>query len=364
MLQKTKCSAPQFSISQARGIVADLFEPSPAIYWTDLLLSAGVGYTSFALVRRVGEWTTVPALQVLLPALLFVVSCLAFYRAALFTHELTHLRKGSFGAFRVAWNLLFGIPFLMPSFLYHTHIAHHMRRHYGTPEDGEYIPFATSPARHILLYLGQSFIIPLLAVARFLIFTPIAWVSPRFRRWVQQRASSMIIDPSYVRPLPTHQELGIWRLQELACFLFLVGAIVMMIRGRVPVAVVPQAYCTAVCVIMLNAVRTLAAHRYRHTGEEATFVEQLLDSINFPNWPVVSGLWAPVGLRFHALHHLFPSMPYHNLAEAHRRLMAQLPADSPYRQTESPGLWATLTQLWQEARASQQAGTRQPLRAA
>lgn len=41
--------------------------------------------------------------------------------------------------------------------------------------------------------------------------------------------------------------------------------------------------------------------------------------------------WCPVGLRYHALHHLFPALPYHNLPEAHRRLMAGLPADHPYR---------------------------------
>jgi fatty acid desaturase len=57
-------------------------------------------------------------------------------------------------------------------------------------------------------------------------------------------------------------------------------------------------------------------------------------------------LWAPVGLRYHALHHLFPSLPYHNLGKAHRRLMRELPADSPYRQTESPHLWASLRLLW------------------
>ncbi len=38
----------------------------------------------------------------------------------------------------------------------------------------------------------------------------------------------------------------------------------------------------------------------------------------------------PVGLRYHALHHLFPFLPYHNLGKAHARLIARLPAGSPY----------------------------------
>jgi fatty acid desaturase len=90
-----------------------------------------------------------------------------------------------------------------------------------------------------------------------------------------------------------------------------------------------------------------------------TFLEQLLDSLNYPNWPWVSVLWAPVGLRFHALHHLFPSLPYHNLARAHHRLMAELPADSPYRLTESPGRVASIAQLWRNSRnAGRQARSR------
>ena len=86
-----------------------------------------------------------------------------------------------------------------------------------------------------------------------------------------------------------------------------------------------------------------------------SFVDQLIDSLNYPRRPLIAALWGPVGLRFHALHHLFPSMPYHSLPEAHRRLMAQLPAGSPYRQTESPSLTAALIELWKRARASQAA---------
>ena len=57
----------------------------------------------------------------------------------------------------------------------------------------------------------------------------------------------------------------------------------------------------------------------------------------------------PVGLRYHATHHLFPSMPYHNMRKAHRRLMEKLPADSPYRQTVGTSVWATIANLWQRA---------------
>ena len=51
----------------------------------------------------------------------------------------------------------------------------------------------------------------------------------------------------------------------------------------------------------------------------------------------------------HALHHLVPSIPYHNMPEAHERLMQHLPADSPYRATIFPSLWAAVSQVFADA---------------
>jgi len=83
-----------------------------------------------------------------------------------------------------------------------------------------------------------------------------------------------------------------------------------------------------------------------------TIEQQLLDSVNVPGNPLITTLWAPVGLRFHALHHLLPGLPYHSLGTAHRRLLAELPADSPYRQTVVSGLWPTLIQLFRSGARS------------
>jgi fatty acid desaturase len=58
----------------------------------------------------------------------------------------------------------------------------------------------------------------------------------------------------------------------------------------------------------------------------------------------------PVGLRYHALHHLFPTMPYHNLGEAHRRLSSGLPPDSPYHGTGRDSFFAAVGELLAAAR--------------
>jgi fatty acid desaturase len=111
-------------------------------------------------------------------------------------------------------------------------------------------------------------------------------------------------------------------------------------------------------VFVLNSLRTLAAHCYRYPGVRAVdFTDQFFDSVDVPGNPLVTSLWAPVGLRYHATHHLFPSMPYHALGAAHRRLARCLPDDARYLEVTRKSLWDALTRLWSDA-ASARPSTR------
>src|SRR3984957_6478139 len=125
-----------FSVREARDIFRDLFKPRAWIYWVDLLVTLTIGMICLRQLRRNDFLTPLQTMG-------YIGAVLAFYRAGSFTHELVHLRTGSFLGFRVAWNLLCGIPFLMPSFMYYPHIAHHAKTHYATKDDGEYLALAT-----------------------------------------------------------------------------------------------------------------------------------------------------------------------------------------------------------------------------
>ncbi len=149
-------SAP-FSMAATRYIVREFFEPNPWIYWADFLVSWTVGAVCFNFVLKfpLFSWQQV---------LLFVTSGMMLYRSALFIHEIVHLRTGTFRVFRFVWNMLAGIPLLVPSFLYYTHLDHHRRAHFGTERDGEYIPLGTRAPWAIFKYLCQPFVVPLLAI--------------------------------------------------------------------------------------------------------------------------------------------------------------------------------------------------------
>jgi fatty acid desaturase len=138
--------------------------------------------------------------------------------------------------------------------------------------------------------------------------------------------------------------------QEVLCFLWLVAifASAWILHGRLPYPFLIQG-------VFLNEIRTLGAHRWTNNGhDEMTFLEQVLDSVNYPRHAWITELWGPIGTRYHALHHLFPSLPYHAMPEAHRRLMAHLPDDSPYRQTEEDTLAQAIAKLWRRAKAAGQ----------
>jgi fatty acid desaturase len=98
-------------------------------------------------------------------------------------------------------------------------------------------------------------------------------------------------------------------------------------------------------VSFVNTLRVLGAHEYDSDGHPLDRYQQLKDSIDTPGAPWTE-LWAPVGLRYHALHHYFPGIPYHSLGTAYRRLVNGLPADAGYRESTSPSLGRSLRHLY------------------
>ncbi len=352
-----------FSLREARYIVKDLFEPNEKIYWADFLLSISGGYATASLVRLIGEW--MPAaeqrpLAMTLQGVSFLASCLLMFRSILFIHEIVHLPEKKFRAFRFVWHLLCGIPFLTPTFTYYPHLDHHRRRTYGTHEDGEYLALARMSPWVTILYLFQGLIGPPLGFIRFAVLAPLAWISPKFRTFLHRRFSTLVMDPSFIRPLPSKEAMRLIVFQEVCCFLVCMAILIVppVFLGRWPIRLLVQGYATSLVLITLNAIRTLAAHRWWNEGHEVTFVEQMQDSVVIDNDSLASVLINPVGLRYHALHHLFPSMPYHNLRTAHKRLMAELPADSPYRATVETSVLGTIGQLLTRAANRHQEGSK------
>ncbi len=332
-----------FPAGEARRIVKDLLTPNPVVYWLDFLLHVLLGWGAFVLTLNAETFS-------FQQGLFFLISSLALFRAMIFIHELTHLRKDSFKAFRIVWNVLCGFPLMVPSFIYQgVHNDHHNRNLYGTREDGEYFPFAVEGRGKIISFLLISFAAPVFFWLRFVFLAPFSYFHKNLRSAVLERASSLSVDLSYRRAQESFASAPGWRIQEAAAGLYGLTFVLLIIGDELPLAALILWYCISATIFFINSLRTLAAHRYRNPGsEKMSLAEQFQDSINITG-NRLAVLWAPVGLRFHATHHLIPELPYHSIGEAHRRLMDKFSDKTLYEKVSCSGLSAALACLWREA---------------
>jgi fatty acid desaturase len=315
--------------------------PVPAIYWADLLACVAIGWPAFAFaVARWGNgWAW----------LALAVAVFALYRAALFIHELSHLAGGAVRGFPVAWDLLAGFPLLAPSLMYvGSHGEHHKARIFSTTLDPEYAPVAHWSAWRVAGATLGLLLVPAALVLRWGLLVPLGWFVPAVRELAVGRLSTLVINPRYVRKAPVGVMKKRWQREELACMGVVWLATAAGVSGRVPARAFALWFGLVGTILMINHLRTLGAHGYAHEGGPVTLDEQVADSTNLwgPAWlRPLTALVAPVGLRFHALHHYFPTLPYHALGAVHRKLSRELPAGSIYRATERPALIAVLAQL-------------------
>ena len=328
-------------ISQARQSIreadVDFFRVSAVRYWIDCLVSLVAAYLAAAvyLSSPLGSWPQLVA---------FPIAAFWLYRLGSLIHEVCHLGGHELPGFKFAWNALAGVVLLTPSpFFTRHHRDLHSQRFYGTPEDPEYVAnlLEGGNPRSMIGYLVYVLAFPVLVFLRFLL-VPLTFLHPRLREWTLRKASALTFNRRYERRLTAADRRAILAV-EIPCFLRAAMIPSLVLLGLNDWTRIPLLYALAVATVILNQLRQLADHHFEGDGSRVALEAHIADSCNFTRNDPLTLLFFPFSIRYHALHHLFPSMPYHNLKRAHEHLVATLPADSPYLSLDRPGWWSVAT---------------------
>jgi fatty acid desaturase len=188
------------------------------------------------------------------------------------------------------------------------------------------------------LFVAVAAFGPLVLFVRFALLTPLSFVIPPLRKLVVERYSGLVINPVFRRRAPEGELKSQWLLQEVAASIWANALLAGVFTGFIPLRAFLIFLGISSATIVFNQIRTLVAHLWENEGEVISTTAQFLDSVDVPPPNVLSALWAPVGLRYHATHHLLPGVPYHALGEAHRRMVAHFAPGSTHGKASYKGL--------------------------
>lgn len=295
--------------------------PKRFIYWSDFLFSSILGnfFIYLACISEAFSFQQITSI---------CIASIVLFRSAIFIHEAFHVGKEIKG-FVLAYNLLFGFLHKLPFYCYTPHGKHHAVQTYGTVNDPEYDLVVDKPG-FLIFPVFTSALLPIFALIRYG-FLPalLPFIGKRNRDWIYCHASSLVMNLKFKRSSPNRKETIEWYTQDSACFVYNLFFLVLMTMDILPWKLLSIWSTVFYGVYLLNFYRVITSHHYLSNANKTTKKQQILDSGTIPN-ALFSFFLFPLGQRYHALHHLYPQMPYHNLASAHSYLIGVLPANHPY----------------------------------
>lgn len=321
----------------------DFFQVNPYRYWLDFVVSATLAYVSAGiyLAAPLFSWPQIIA---------FPFAIFWLYRSGSLIHEVAHLPRHELKTFKIVWNLVVGVVTLAPSTFFTAHHRdHHSGRMYGTPEDPEYVVnvFRRGSLPSIALYALHVLLYPSFVFLRFLL-APLSFIHPKVRDFTLRRLSSFTLNWKYEKNL-ARLDRRTFATVELLCWarasLILIG----VFAGITTWHRLPLMYVLAASTLMFNQMRQLADHHFESDGQPMSIDAHIVDSCNYTERDFLTWLFFPFAIKYHALHHMFPSLPYHNLQAAHEYLDANLPTDSPYRNLNQPTWWSAASRTFSQA---------------
>ena len=187
--------------------------------------------------------------------------------------------------------------------------------------------------------------VPVIVFLRFLL-APLTFLHPKLRLWTLEHASSLTMNWHYKRKVNDFDRWAITTV-ELLCCLRAWAMLIVVFLDFAPWYRLPLLYLFGVATLGLNQMRLLGDHHLESHGHPLDMASHIQDSCNYTGRDFFSWLFFPFSIRYHALHHLFSTLPYHNLAAAHQYLVEHLPESSPYRSLDEGSWWSVAKGVFQ-----------------
>ena len=322
--------------------VSDLMVHSPVRYWFEYIVSCAIGWIFLFVSVNFGVVTFVGVLAL-------IVSSLSFFRCITYIHEIVHFfyRKDVLPGFPLFWNLTCGVFFMVPYFMYKSHKDHHKIDTYGTKNDPRFLPVAVMTKIPNMLPILSFFYVPLLALFRFMIISPVSWlIGGKFRRYVITHMSSITLNNAYERSTKPEDLKGIVGQEILVFTVWTLIAIGVYIK-LIPLLLLFAFYLLCSLELLYGHFNNLVAHRYTDSSyEDMDFNGQIIDAVTFEGPSLFGFFFTPISQQYHGTHHLFPEMPYHSLKKAHYRIKSLLPQTHPYHKSVAKSPFSVITDLW------------------
>ena len=293
------------------------FDVRPAVFYRDLIVPGAVFAGAYAFLLGAEGWGF---------ALAFVVAVIALHRAAILMHDICHQYDNPrLKRFIWVWDLTVGAVAAIPSprFL-RPHRIHHATGSFRTKDDPQYLLVRTDRTLAAFVLLLIPFIMPVLNIANALVASVAGTaLDEAVERWAARRGM-----PTGSVVAARHRPRVIWLSRYYVALYALYAYLLPETLGL--------AYAVLVAGWWLTTIRIPLEHRMEHLLESSDKRDHLLDSFTIES--PLAALLQPLAMRFHAAHHLYPGVPYHNLEALHRELKA---SDPEYRATIVP-FWSVV----------------------
>ena len=254
-------------------------------YWTDFIVSSIIFAISFYFVYTVGSITG------------FIMACVFLYRLCAFTHEIAHQHKNpKMKRFKLIWNLTGGLLMFQPSVRFtKPHLKHHTTGIFATKEDPQYPLIFSKPA------------------LAFAIFAVLPWFLPIYNLLKAMFPGAPFLHNILYKGIEFSEteeaEAHTYELYYLLCF-----CIIALINPTI----IYTFYFVSVGGWLLSVLRIPLEHPLSEYKETSTARDQKVLSETHES-PIYIPI-QPLALRYHEAHHMYPKVPYHNLADYHYEL--------------------------------------------